>query len=116
MAETQDESLSAFKLVLQERDAFKAEVEMLRAELVRRDNANEFALAKHGQIQLGRLSVPVELLEYDTDERYRVFSNALAQAFVLRIAGQLSPRNRRDTCTYISRYDYNFNLTYIIPP
>ena len=107
-----------FEIVLEERERLKLEVEALKAELVRRDAASNFAVPVSGtSMKFGMVSVPVNLLEYyDHQQRYEAICRALSREFVDRSAGYLEPRKLDGMIkTHLGGLTYEFRLYYVIP-
>jgi len=107
-----------FEIILEERDRLKLEVAALKAELVRRDAATEFAVPVSGtSVKYGMVSVPLNLFEYhDHEQRYGALCKALSQRFVERFAGHLDPRRPNPLIKqFASDLTYDFRLYYVIP-
>lgn len=101
----------AFKIMLEERDRLRAEVDLLQAELVRRDQAHE---AVRGQIQGLRYStirVPtMALVAFGrTTEAYKHLSHLLAEEIIKANAGTLRPEGNGPL------RQYQFSLHYNVP-
>ncbi len=101
-----------FKIMLEERDRLRAEVELLRAELVRRDQAHESVRGQAGRgLRYGTIRVPTSALVAfgRTTEAYKHLSHLLAEEIIKANAGTLRPEGNG------SLHEYRFSLHYNIP-
>lgn len=107
-----DQDSVAFKIMLEERDRLRAEVELLQAELVRRDQAHESIKGRTTNgISWGWIKIPtVSLVAFGrTAEAYSQLAHALAEEIIKANAGRIRPEGNGPLPAY------QFSLHYIIP-